>query len=242
MTNEERMITWCRMWSEDPALAHELMTEDCVQWSGQTAGLDAVVGPKQQEEFVTAYRSEHVNVFTPRVLADAGDSFAYLWDVRVPDGGVRTGLDVNLLAGDRIRENWTFVAQRRCDLPDPAATTPDPAATGDLCDRWLRIGNGHSESVTDLVTDDFQIFLGTTADAVDELRGPAALTTLIERREPGSRRLHRRPVLDPAHGRVVFLSTVLANGTESSAVDLLDLRGGRVWRAWSLSGGRAFTY
>lgn len=239
MTNEERMIIWCRMWSADPALAHQLMTDDCVQWSGQTAGLDAVVGPKQQEEFVVAYRAQHINVFSPRVLADADDSFAYLWDVRAPDGTVRTGLDVNILAGDRARENWTFVAQRHHDRPDPTTTAPDPAATRELCDQWLQMWNGQPHPAADLVTDDFQIFFGTTADAADALRGPAALTTLIERRKPTPRSLHREPVLDPAHGQVAFLSTT---NTNCGAVDLLTLRNGQVAHAYSLTATRAFCY
>lgn len=28
----ELATAWCRMWNEDSALAHELMTDDCVQW------------------------------------------------------------------------------------------------------------------------------------------------------------------------------------------------------------------
>ncbi|TWP51764.1 hypothetical protein FKR81_12935 [Lentzea tibetensis] len=64
MDNEQRMIDWCRMWNEDPSLAHELMTGSCVQWSNRVESLDAVVGPDQQERFVTDYRARHVNVFT----------------------------------------------------------------------------------------------------------------------------------------------------------------------------------
>ena len=45
MDNEQRMTSWCRMWNEDPSLAHELMTDDCVQWSDHGVGLDSVVGP-----------------------------------------------------------------------------------------------------------------------------------------------------------------------------------------------------
>ncbi|MFJ5987829.1 nuclear transport factor 2 family protein [Lentzea sp. NPDC092896] len=148
--NEERMQQWCRMWSEDPTLAHELMTPDCVQWSAQTEGLDDVVGPADQVRFIEGYRAQHVNVFTARTLADDGDQFAYLWDVRRPDGTVKTGFDFNVLRGDKIAENWTFVGERD--------TTPDlpPAGGGDLrqvLDGWLdaRSRTLHREPVLDLV-------------------------------------------------------------------------------------------
>ncbi|MFC9337343.1 hypothetical protein ACFT0G_29000 [Streptomyces sp. NPDC057020] len=111
MDNEKRMTTWCRTWNEDPSLAHDLMSDDCVQWSDRVADLDSVVGPDDQERFVTAYRARHVNIFSPRVLVDAGDRFAYLWDVEKADGRTLTGIDVSILTDDRIQEDWTFVAQ-----------------------------------------------------------------------------------------------------------------------------------
>lgn len=116
----EVTTTWCRMWSEDPALAHDLMTDDCRQWSGVTAALDVVVGPVQQEQFVTAYRAQHVNVFAARTIVADGDMFGYLWDVTLPAGTVKTGIDVNVLQGNLVRENWTFVADSRRSEPDPA--------------------------------------------------------------------------------------------------------------------------
>ena len=129
--------TWCRMWSENPALAHEVMTDDCVQWAATTEGLDSVVGPSQQERFVTAYRAQHVNVFAPRTIVAGGDMFGYLWDVTLPDGTTKSGIDVNVLQGKRIRENWTFVADRRREAADPAsgdAVAPD--AMRRLVDEW----------------------------------------------------------------------------------------------------------
>ncbi|MFD4641377.1 nuclear transport factor 2 family protein [Lentzea sp. NPDC058436] len=149
--NEERMQQWCRMWSEDPMLAHELMTPGCVQWSGQTTGLDGVVGPAEQVRFVEGYRAQHVNVFTARVLADGGDRFAYLWDVKKPDGGVVTGFDFNVLHGGKVAENWTFAADWHDSEPDL------PYAGGDdlekVLDDWLsRRGlTVHREPVLDPV-------------------------------------------------------------------------------------------
>jgi hypothetical protein len=123
--NDERMSTWCRMWNEDRALAHELMTDGCVQWSGQTAGLDTVIGPQQQEQFIARYRAQHINVFVPRVLVDGGARFGYLWDVTLPDGTVLTGADVNILRENKIDENWTFVGERHCDRRAKAAQADD---------------------------------------------------------------------------------------------------------------------
>ena len=132
MNNIDRMITWCRMWNEDPSLAHELLTDDAVQWSGATPALDSVVGPDQAVAFMTSYRAEHVNVFRPRVLVDAGVSFAYTWDVTRPDGVVRSGMDVNVLRDGRIALNWTFVGDQRTDW-DVAEPTR-PASAGVLVD------------------------------------------------------------------------------------------------------------
>ncbi|WNV88024.1 hypothetical protein [Umezawaea sp. Da 62-37] len=215
MDNEELMTVWCRMWSEDPALAHDLMTGTCAQWSGNTPGLDSVVGPHEQERFVTAYREEHVTVFTPRVLVDGGDRFAYLWDVRTPDGRVRTGVDVNVLEGERVQENWTFVGEQRDDQDDPEPEAADPAVLAELGRRWTERRDG-------VVADDFTLFDGTGAT------GDAG--------EPVGT-LHRSIVVDPERGRVALLRTAGTGG-----VDLLAVRGGRVVRAWSLTGIRPFRY
>jgi hypothetical protein len=249
MDNEKRMILWCRMWSEDPSLAHDLMSDDCVQWSGNTGGLDAVVGPDEQERFVTGYRARHVNVFSPRVLVDAGDWFAYLWDVRKPDGQVLTGVDVNLLDGASVRENWTFVAERRCELPDPgpeAAGRTDPGTLDELCRRWLRLRNGRADLAPELVTDDFALFVG--AGPVGAVHGASELAELVGRGAaadgPAVVAVHRQPVVDPGQGRLALLWTAGtgAGGNAVSGVDLLTVRHGRFAHAWSLAGTRSFAY
>ena len=226
MDNEQRMIEWCRMWNEDPSLAHRLMSDGCVQWSNRTEGLDTVVGPDEQERFVTGYRARHVNVFTPRVFVDAGDRFAYLWDEKTPDGQLKTGLDVNILKGDSIHENWTFVGERRCDRPDPEPVAGDPARIDELRRRWVRLRNGQGELDDDVVTSDFALFQGESAvDPVDFFRGQAVV-------------VHREPIVDVARGAVAFLWTANAVG----GVDLLTVRDRRIARAWSLTGIRAFRY
>ncbi|WP_422746998.1 hypothetical protein ACN27E_04850 [Mycobacterium sp. WMMD1722] len=114
----ELAATWCRMWNQDSALAHQLMTDDCVQWFADGPDLDSVVGPAQQEAFVTAARARLGNIFVPRLYVIDGDTFAYLWDVRSADATVMTGIDVNVQHGRRIKENWTFAGPHR-DEPDP---------------------------------------------------------------------------------------------------------------------------
>ena len=134
----ELATTWCRMWNEDPALAHELMTDDCVQWFANTPDLDSVVGPTQQEAFVTAFRAQQVNIFVPRVYVVDGDTFAYLWDVTLPDATVMTGVDVNVLQGKRIHENWTFMGPHR-DAPDlPLGDVLDRDALTTLASNWAK--------------------------------------------------------------------------------------------------------
>ena len=135
MDNEERMITWCRMWSENPSLAYELMTDSCLQWSAQTPGLDGVIGPRQAVDMMTAYRAEHINVFRPRVLVDGGDRFAYSWDVTGPDGTVRSGMDFNILQGGRVERNWTFVGDVCTDWAAAEPLSPaDRAVLVELAD------------------------------------------------------------------------------------------------------------
>jgi hypothetical protein len=249
MDNEKRMMIWCRMWNEDPSLAHEVMTDDCVQWSDHSAGLDAVVGPHRQETFVAGYRARHVNIFSPRILVDADDRFAYLWDVRKPDGQVLTGIDVNILKGDNIQENWTFVAERRCEQPDPRPEPTgqaDSATIEDLSQRWARLRNGRAELAAEIATGDFALFDGV--NSAGDVHGPAELAELIERQAHTDRlpvfTIHRRPVVDSVRGSVALLWTAdsRVDGGRVGGVDLMTVRNGKLARAWSLTGTRAFRY
>lgn len=248
MDNEQLMDTWCRMWSEDPALAHEVMTDTCTQWSGQTTALDGVVGPSQQEAFVTAYRAQHVNVFHPRALADAGDRFAYLWDVTRPDGSVGTGLDLNVVRGGLIEENWTFVTPQRLPGPDPEpANTAQPTEVlEDVAARWVQVLDGRIELVPELVSDDFRLLTGGDTATGAGPRGPGVLTgrgdLRRDRRAPVVT-VHRDPVIDSRRGRVALLRTTTSGlgGAPVRGVDLLAVDAGRVTHAWSLPATPAVT-
>ena len=247
MDNAELMTTWCRMWSEDPQLAHQVLAPEGRQWSGQTSALDAVVGPEQQVEFVTAYRAEHVNLFTPRVLVDGGDRFAYLWDVRLPDGTVHTGTDVNVVRVGLVAENWTFVAPRRCELPDPEVlgdeSLDEDALTG-LAHRWVLAWKGAVEQVDALVTDDFLAWSGASAVAQEGTGSDVLVARVVRESDRHQTRdvvVHREPVVDVARQRVALLWTATEDEAEVGGVDLLALQGGRVARSWTLRGGRAFT-
>jgi hypothetical protein len=126
-TPEEIPAAWCRMWSEDATLAHQLLTEDARQWSGVTEGLDAVVGPGPTEKFITTYQQEVGNVFRPRTLViDGYERLAYTWDVTRRDGSVLTGADVCVLRDGLVVENWTIPSyDARSELPDgPGASVP----------------------------------------------------------------------------------------------------------------------
>lgn len=252
MDNEAMADTWCRMWSEDPTLAHEVLAPDGRQWSGQTPALDDVVGPEQQVEFVTAYRAQHVNVFSPRVLADGGDRFAYLWDVRLPDGTVHTGLDVNVLRGGLVADNWTFVAPRRCELADPEVSgdaSLDVRALTAFARRWTSVWGGEVELVDELVTEDFLAWSQST-EVEEQGTGSDVLVARVlaetGRHDTRGVELHREPVVDVARQRVALLWTATEDQdgtrTEVGGVDLLAVRGGRVSRSWTLRGTRPFAY
>lgn len=139
----ELTTTWCRMWNEDAALAHQLMTDDCVQWWSGGPDLDAVVGPAAQEAFVRTAQTQIGNVFRPRLYVADDDMFAYLWDATSPDGTVVTGIDVNVLSHDRVRENWTFVGPHRDAQDQPLGDVHDRNTLATAASRWA-VTMGHS--------------------------------------------------------------------------------------------------
>jgi hypothetical protein len=252
MDNMTLMTTWLQMWNENPALAHDVMTDDCRQWSGQGTGLDTVVGPDDQVRFVTGYRAQHINVFRPRVLVDAGDQMAYLWDVTLPDGTVWTGADANLVRDGRVSRNWTFVSNAHSDGPDlgPANAQPTHATTlDDLCQAWISLWNTNNDGINDLVTDDVATF-AWAGDTATDLRGAPALAEHLTRWRQdgasGTRAIHRRPVVDPMRGRAALLWTCRAGpdsgDVQVGGIDILNVRDGRVSHAWSLTGRREFRY
>ncbi len=229
--NTTSTIVWCRMWSEEPALAHRLMTDDCLQWSAQTPGLDTVVGPDEQERLVAAYRAEHVNVFSPRVLVDGGASFAYLWDVTRPDDSVVSGADVNVLEGALVRESWTVIANRLFADPIPPAAPTGQSRIEFLCQRWCEAG-----AAADVATDDFRVTgADSAAGSASDRAGRAANATAAPRLL-----VHRAPVVDVANGRAALLRTDPRDG--AGGIDVPAFRGGRIAQVWSLPGRRPFRY
>jgi hypothetical protein len=249
MDNQTLMTTWCRMWNEDPALAHEVMTDHCRQWSAQTPGLDTVVGPEEQETFATTYRAQHVNLFRPRLLADGEDQFAYLWDVTLPDGTVWTGADANIVQDGRVDLNWTFVCQQHDDGPDVGAELTDATTLDRLCREWILLCNGEIDTVTDIVTDDVRVFVGV-GERATELRGVPALTTHLEQQRAAvpltTGTVHRRPITDPTRGRAAILWTAHSgtgdDDVEAGGIVLLNVDHGRISHAWLLPGARKFIY
>jgi hypothetical protein len=119
VTPEQIPDSWCRMWSEDATLAHELLTDDARQWSGVAERLDSVAGPASMTEFVRAYQRNVGNTFAARTLViDGNERLAYTWDATRPDGTAVTGIDVCVLQDGVVTLNWTVPAAERSALPD----------------------------------------------------------------------------------------------------------------------------
>jgi hypothetical protein len=114
MTNTDSFPeTWCRMWSGEATLAHELVSPEGRQWAGQTSALDDVVGPTRTEKFIADYAERVGNHYQARTLVIGGDLVAYTWDATRRDGSAVTGADLNMLRDGKVVENWTVVAAAR---------------------------------------------------------------------------------------------------------------------------------
>jgi hypothetical protein len=166
-TPEEIPAAWCRMWSQDATLAHQLLTDDARQWSGVTEGLDDVIGPDPTEKFITAYQQNVGNIFRTRTLViDGNDRLAYTWDVTRRDGTVLTGADVCVLRDGLVVENWTLPSyEARSELPDgPGLAVPEtvePLDRQGLLDLTADVHPWHRERVVDV---DRQTVGGTWSD------------------------------------------------------------------------------
>ncbi|MBU2665715.1 hypothetical protein KOI35_19585 [Actinoplanes bogorensis] len=149
---DEIPAVWCRMWSEDASLAHQLMTADARQWSGVVDALDPLIGPGPAEAFVRTYQRDVGNVFHARTLViDGADRLAYTWDVTRPDGSVTTGADVCFLRDGRVAENWTLPsADGRSDLPDATTPTGSRLTRDDLLALTADAHPWHRERVVDV--------------------------------------------------------------------------------------------
>jgi hypothetical protein len=172
LTPAEIPAVWCRMWSEDPALAHQLLTEDGRQSSLKTTGLDTVIGPQQAEDFVRWYRGERGIRFVPRTLAiDGTDRLAYTWDATFPDGTVVTGADVCVLRDGLVAENWTVPAAERSTLPDGPGRPAGALDRDELQKLVAEIHPWHRDLVIDV---ERQTVAGTWSDGT--IGGIALLT------------------------------------------------------------------
>jgi hypothetical protein len=158
---------WARMWTAQPALAADLMSGDCVQWSADTPVLDEVIGPQQQERFIVAHRLKHVTVFDRRLLVADGDTFAYLWDVTFPDGSMKTGIDVNVVRDGLIAVNWTFMGNAYREEPDPApGDSTGPGHLRGLAEKWADVQGFriHGRQIVDAAAG--RVVLMRTSDGV----------------------------------------------------------------------------
>jgi len=241
--------TWCAMWSDDAALAHDLIAPGGRQWAGTAAGLDDVVGPAAAEQFVTVYQHRRGIRFAPRTLViDGNERLAYTWDATLRDGTVLTGADVCVLRDGQVADNWTIVGERRAPAPDVAgagrATRAELAAA---VAAWTPLWNGDTSRVADVVAPDVTIWLGRQPDGADEVRGPDALAAYVERfRAPRAGLVlatHREPVLDVERQTAAVLWTGTVDGRAvAGGIDVLAMRDGRVAHAWTLVGKRPMRY
>ncbi|MGI5130255.1 nuclear transport factor 2 family protein [Pseudonocardia sp. CA-107938] len=250
MTDPEKIPdTWCAMWSDDAALAHDLIAPDGRQWAGTRAGLDDVVGPGATQQFVAAYQQERGIRFAPRTLViDGADRLAYTWDATLRDGTVLTGADVCVLRDGLVADNWTIVGERRAPTPDIAgaggATRADLAAA---VAGWTPLWNGDTSRPADVVTPDASIWLARNPDGADEVRGPEAMAAYAQRFRSTRTGLtlvpHREPVLDVARGTAALLWQGVVDGRAvAGGIDVLAVRDGRVAHAWTFVSTRPMRY
>lgn len=238
--------TWCAMWNDDPALAHDLLTPDGRQWSGATGGLDDVVGPAAAQLFIERYRRERGTRFTARTLVvDEPDRISCTWDATLRDGTVRTGADMFVLRDGLVAENWTLIGAGRAAGPDAAGSgASSRTEIAALAAGWRSAWNGTTGGLADIVTADAAIWLG--ADGAD-LRGPAELTAHIARVRAARPAIgctpHRAAAVDVERQTVALTWTAAGAGHDGvGGIDVLVLRDGRIAQVWSIVGDRPFRY
>jgi hypothetical protein len=141
--------TWCTMWNDDPALAHDLLTAEGRQWSSTTSSLDDVVGPAATQRFIERYRRERGTRFTPRTLVvDGPDRVSCTWDATLRGGTVRTGADMFVLRNGLVAQNWTLVGAERAPGPGPAGSgSCSRAQIAALAAGWRSVWNGTTDDL-----------------------------------------------------------------------------------------------
>jgi hypothetical protein len=132
-----------------------------------------------------------------------------------------------------------------------AGVTTSPAEVAALCRDWSPMWNGQVGLAASIVSGDFRIWFGAARSAADDLVGPQALADYVRRHRDGRDGLrfapHRDPVLDTQRQRAAFTWSARLpepGGAERrvGGIDLFQMAGGRLSRAWSITGSRALTF
>ncbi|GAA3354277.1 hypothetical protein [Saccharopolyspora gregorii] len=221
---------WCHMWNARPESAHELLTPDARQWSGKSPGLDDLVGPEPAVGFIRRWAIDPGPRFAVRLLAaDRGERLAYTWDATLPDATVLSGMDVNVLVGGKVAENWTIAGDRRVPGPDPAPRPASADRLREIADGWVG-----PEPAGVLGPD---VVLRSALAEVGDVEGGAAVRDLLSARGP--RAVHREPVVDPERGAVAVLWTADDGAT---GIEFLVVRDDRVVEVRSYPANRPFHY
>lgn len=176
--------TWCRMWNDDPSLAHLVVGDRLTGWFGNTDSGALLTDAGELEAFVARYREQTPNVFTPKiVVADpVTNRMAYTWDVHLATGvtvsGIAgddiSGIDVNTLdAHDRIVVNRTVPMHvlENHDLPEAPSRPLSRATIAARTEEWLASIDARADG--ELVVDEAQ------------QRSAACYATTVEGREVG---------------------------------------------------------
>jgi SnoaL-like domain len=115
----------------------------------------------------------------------------------------------------------------------------------DLAQSWTDLWNGDLDLAAALVTDDFRVHFGTSADPSpgDAIRGPEQLAAYIggfRAQRPGLRYQLDAPPIADATGFAIRWSAQRP-GVDVSGIDMVRVSAGRIAEVWSLSGGRRFS-
>jgi hypothetical protein len=234
---------WRDMWNDQPALAHDLLTDDARLWSGKVDVFDPITGPAAFADYLAAYQRDRRIRFTTRAVVADRDRLATTWDAALPDGSVRSGADVHLLRDGRVARHWTITGDAAAPATEPhgtgAATRAEIVA---LCDAWLPLWNGDVDLAGDLLTDDFRIWFSTGRD----VRGRAAFADFVRNHRstrPGLVfAMHGDPVVDVDRQTAAYTWTATLDGRELGGIDVFAVRDGRFAQVWSWTGTRPLTF
>jgi hypothetical protein len=240
---EKLPAAWCRTWNDDPALAHDLVTDDARMWGGHSDMLDGVVGPDAFVAAITAYHEGHGTRFTPRTLVvDGPDRLATTWDATLPDGTRLTGVDVSALRDGRVAVNWMVPGGQHAPLPDvPGSGRASRDEIAGLCTAWTSLWNGEADRAAAILVEDVAVWFG----AADPVADRATFTAFVQEHRadrPGLRfALQGEPVVDVERQTAAMLWTATRDGRELGGIDVVALRDGQIAAVWSVTGARALT-